>query len=346
MAVFRALQLGDLLCAVPAIRAMRRAWPDAEIVLIGLPWARAFVDRFGAYLDGFVEFPGWPGLPERTADVGRIPAFLAEIQGRDFDLAIQLHGSGPFVNPLVALFGATWSAGFALPGGYRPDPDLYRDWPDTGLEIHRLLALAEHLGLPSGDDRLEFPVRDDDRRALAILVPSGELAAGTYACVHPGASVGPRRWPADRFAEAADAIAGRGLKVVLTGTAGEAGLCAEVARSMEHPAIDLAGRTELGSLGALLDGARLLVCNDTGVSHIAAGLGLPSVVVSTGDNPSRWAPIDGVRHRVLCRDEGVEAGEVIERIAELLAEEDPRHGRGMALAGDRPTIDPPGRSTA
>ncbi len=332
VAVLRALQLGDLLCAVPALRAMRAAWPGAEIVLIGLPWARAFAGRFAAYVDGFREFPGWPGLPERAPQVGRVPSFLAEIQAERFDLAIQLHGSGPFVNPFVALLGASRCAGFALPGGYRPDPELFCPWPEHGLEIRRLLALVEFLGLPARGEHLEFPVREADRCALATLDGAGALTHGGYACIHPGASVASRRWPAERFAAAADALAARGLSIALTGTAGEAGLCRAVARAMHHPALDLSGRTDLGTLAALLEGARLLVCNDTGVSHVAAGLGLPSVVISTGDNPARWAPIDGRRHRVLCRDTGVGPDEVVALALELLDDGDHHHPEGGNLA--------------
>ena len=200
VAVLRALQLGDLLCAVPALRALRAALPGAEIVLVGLPWARGFVERFARYLDGFVEFPGFPGLPERTPDIGRFPAFLDSMQARRFDLAIQLHGSGPFVNPLVVLFGARRSAGFFLEGDYCPDPETYIPWPDRGLESRRLLGLVESLGAPARGEGLEFPLGEADVRSLLAVEGTDELREAEYACIHPGASVPERRWPASRFA--------------------------------------------------------------------------------------------------------------------------------------------------
>src|SRR4051812_40694597 len=104
IAIFRALQLGDLLCTVPALRALRAVLPRAEVVLIGLPWARSFVCRFERYLDGFIEFPGYPGLPERPPQIDRIPSFLEAVQREGFDLALQMHGNGMITNPLIALF--------------------------------------------------------------------------------------------------------------------------------------------------------------------------------------------------------------------------------------------------
>src|SRR5690242_177756 len=173
--VLRALQLGDMLCAVPALRAFRAAWTDAQIVLVGLPWARAFVERFDRYLDGFREFPGYPGLPEREPAIGEIPAFLAAVEAERFDLALQLHGSGLIVNPLLMLLGATRVAGFYPAGQWCPDPESFRPWPERGLEIRRLLSLAEFLGIPTQGEGLEFPIREADRASLASIMGAEPL---------------------------------------------------------------------------------------------------------------------------------------------------------------------------
>jgi ADP-heptose:LPS heptosyltransferase len=321
LAVLRALKLGDLLVAVPAFRALRAAWPKAEILLVGLPWARSFVERYRCYLDGFREFPGYPGLPEREPDVPRIPAFLREMQEERFDLAIQLHGSGSFVNSLTVLLGARRAAGFFVPGEYCPDAELFCPWPTRGREVMRLLALLEFLGLPTQGDHLEFPLRDEDFRALDQLEGAKALRAGEYICLHPGASVPERRWPPEWFAGIGDALARRGLQPVLTGSAAEADLTASVARAMQAPALNRAGRTDLGTLSALRSRSRLLVCNDTGVSHLADALRVPSVVLSTGNNPERWGPRDRRLHRVLSGTESVRL-DYVTGLAEAMLDHD------------------------
>jgi ADP-heptose:LPS heptosyltransferase len=299
IAVFRALVLGDLLCAVPVLRAVRRAFAQARITLVGLPWARDWVEHVDC-VDDFIAFPGHPELPERACDVAAWPAFLAEVQARRFDLALQLHGSGATVNGLVALFGARRTAGFVNDAAWRPDADApwYAPWPERGHEVERLLALTDWLGLPRDGTQLEFPVRDVDRAALREVWPDAARAR-PYAVVHAGAQLPSRRWPLERFAQVADGLVERGCTVVLTGTADERERVARLSAAIRHPCVNLAGRTSLWTLGALVEGAAHLVCNDTGVSHVAAALGTPSVVISSGGDALRWAPFDRSRHTVL-----------------------------------------------
>jgi ADP-heptose:LPS heptosyltransferase len=318
IAVLRALALGDLLCAVPALRAIRAAWPAAEIALIGLPWAREFTARFGQYVDRFIEFPGYPGLPEREPLIGEIPGFLAEMQRERFDLAIQLHGSGTIVNEVVALLGAQRTAGFFPQSYYCPNRATFVEWPEHGLEVQRLLALPRALGLPDCGEELELPLDASDFVAAAKLEPKC-LSGERYVVIHPGASTPARRWPAERFAYIADQLADRGMQVVLTGVASEAALVNLIAESIQHRVTNLVGATNLGTLGALVARAALVVANDTGISHVAAALRTPSVIISTANNPARWAPVDCRRHRVLCSASGVSADEVLRAAEQQLA---------------------------
>jgi ADP-heptose:LPS heptosyltransferase len=311
IAVLRALQLGDMLCAVPALRALRSFAPHTEIVLIGLPWAREFARRFRAYLDDFIELPGYPGLPERPVDLGAVPAFLATAQARRFELAIQMHGNGCITNPLIALLGARHQAGFYRPGQYCPDPARFLPYPEDQHEIRRHLLLMHFLGVSPAGDHLEFPIEDHDLDALAAIPEAAEVTRGEYACLHPGGRTADRRWPPRRFAAVADALAARGLGIVLTGSAEEETLVRDVEGAMRAPAVQLAGRTSLGVMAALLRGARLLICNDTGISHLAAAVSTPSVALFTASQRSRWAPLDRARHRAVVPPDD---SELVERV--------------------------------
>lgn len=134
----------------------------------------------------------------------------------------------------------------------------------------------------------------EDRRELERSGVGAGLAPGGDICVHPGARTRDKCWPARLFAAVADALAGEyGLAVVLTGSAAEAGLTAAVADQMRR--------------------ARLLICNDTGVSHIAAGLRLKSVVVFSKADLKRWAPLDQRRHRCLWDPAGERPDAVLEQ---------------------------------
>lgn len=292
IAVLRALGgIGDVLCVVPALKRLRAVCPNARVTYVGLPQIEDVVARYPALIDRFVAFPGFPGVPEYPF----YPLALTEwLQARraevPFDLAIQLHGSGSVTNVFAGLLGAKRQLGYHVPGLWRPDPTSL-PFPDSLSEIERWTALVDTLGITDVDDALEFPVGDDARAAVRAMLPPGR-----YAVVHAGASDVRRRWPTDRFAALADALAGQGLAVVLTGTANEADAVAAVAAAMHTSPINLCGKTTLDQAAALVETAQIVITNDTGTSHLAAALRVPSVVIFIASDPARWAPANAARH--------------------------------------------------
>jgi ADP-heptose:LPS heptosyltransferase len=305
IAVVRALPgVGDLLCAVPALRALRMRWPAAHVTLVGLPAAAWFPARYTGLVDGLLIAAGVAGLPEIESDDDALADFRAAAVARRFDLALQLHGSGGASNPLTALLGARHQVSAFAPGSPRPAGTAV-PYPDGVPEVERLLTVTRAAGAPDAGYDLAFPLGPDDRDAVRTLLGRGagdgdDDPAARYVCLHPGASRPANRWDPAAFAAVGDHVAATGLRIVLTGTAAERDVVAEVAHRRRGPSLDLAGRTSIGSLAALFAGAALVVTNDTGASHLAAAVRAPSVVVFAPDgDPVRWAPMDRERHRAV-----------------------------------------------
>jgi ADP-heptose:LPS heptosyltransferase len=292
--VFRALQLGDMLCHIPAMRALRRAYPQATIVLTGLPWAKSLIGRFPDYFDDFIWFPGYPGLPEQPVDPVMFASFLNKIQNRHFDLVLQMQGNGTIVNAMVELFEAHYTSGFYFPGDYAPNQNYFMPYPDQGPEIERHIRLMEFLGIPSQGTSLEFPITPQDHQDYDDL--KLHLRHTEYVCIHPGSRGSWRQWPARHFAAVADYAVACGFDAVLTGTKDESDIVNEVISHMKQPAINLAGKTSLGAIGVLIDNAYALISNCTGVSHMAAAFKTPSIVISMDGEPERWGPINKKVH--------------------------------------------------
>lgn len=296
IAVFRALQLGDMLCVIPAIRALRKAYPNAEITLLGLPWAQSFVKRFSHYFDRFIHFPGCNGLPEQSYDEQSLRSFIKQMKKENFDLVLQMQGNGTIVNPLMFLFDAKNVAGFYNDESYVAS-DLFLKYPNHGHEIKRHLALMNFLGIQSAGTALEFPLTEKDYRDYTnLLIP---ITENQYVIVHPGSRGSYRQWPPQFFAALADYCIEQNFTVVVTGTEDEKLITQELLKCMHHPAIDLTGKTNLGAAAALIQNAFMLIANCTGVSHIAAALKTPSVIISMDGEPERWAPLNKKIHRTI-----------------------------------------------
>jgi ADP-heptose:LPS heptosyltransferase len=259
------------------------------------------VRRQHAYVDEFLPFPGHSDVPERPpppADVWQ--AFLAAARARRFDLAAQMYGALAAANRVTEQLGARIVGGFVTPGAHDAPLATHLPYPFRAHEIDRHLRLVEFLGAAPDGRHLEFPLTEEDRReATAVL--AGRTG---YAVVHPGATAASRRWPAQRFATVADGLAERGVPVVLTGVRGEKDLVAEVAERMRRPALELAGRTSLGGAAAVVDGARLVVSNDTGIVQVAVARRVPTVTVYLAGDAARWRGADRRRHRAAAVDVG------------------------------------------
>lgn len=299
IAVVRALHLGDLLVAVPGLRALRAGFPEAEITLIGLPWAAEFVRRFRHYLDRFVEFAGYDGISEVEYVPARTECFLQEQRGYGYDLVVQMHGSGQASNPLALAIGAEATAGY-----YEGEPPagltIGAPYPDDQPEVLRHLGMAHLLGCPDRGAELEFPLTDEDRAEAAALLNRLSGSGRPWIGIHPGARPPSRRWPAAYFARAANECVRRfGARIVLTGGPGEESTARAVIERMETRPVSVAGETSLGGLAALISELDLFISNDTGPAHVAEAVGTPSVTIFGSADHRRWSPLNQERHRVV-----------------------------------------------
>jgi ADP-heptose:LPS heptosyltransferase len=266
--VLRALGLGDLLTIVPALRGLRNAYPDDRVVLAAPEALRDLVGLIDA-VDELLPTAGlgalrWHGAPPK--------------------LAVNLHGSGPeSIRDLLAA-----RPGTVLSHHHPAFPDLPGpEWHDDMHEVGRWCRL------------LRFGRIDADPTALLLPVPPEPAPESNVVVLHPGAAYPARRWPSERFARVARELGADGHRVVITGTRGEIPLANAVAEQAGlPPSAVYAGRTGLAQLAALVAGAALVVCGDTGVGHLATAFGTPSVLLFGPTPPHRWGPPAAAKHHV------------------------------------------------
>jgi ADP-heptose:LPS heptosyltransferase len=297
IAVLRASAVGDYMVALPALHALRRAYPDAHIALMGRRWHVDFLRGRPGPVDEAVEVPPVPGLnlpADAAADGAAAQRFIGHWREQGLDLALQLHGGGRYSNPFLRALRARVSAGMRSPDAEPLDVNLpYHD--DHHPAALQLLECVSLVG--AGSARLEEPLAlrpEDLREADALLPPEGR----PLVVLQPGASHPHKRWSPARFAAVGDAFAARGACVAVNGSADEAQLTAAVCGAMRAPALDLAGRLSVGGLAALLARAHLLVSNDTGPAHLARAVGTPTVTVFWVANARSFGPLATRWHRI------------------------------------------------
>lgn len=205
VAILRTSRIGDFLCAVPALRALRARLPGAEISMIMLPLLSDLARRL-PYLDRVWNFPGFPGLADHLFEAHTAVHFLQQMQRENFDLAVQMQGTGVYSNTFTLLLGARWTAGFIRPGDPPGLLDAALPYPHHLHEVHCVLALTDFLGAPATGEELEFPLNElVRRRALSFLSHWPRPWIG----LHPAARDPVRCWPLQRYSALAEQLLAR-----------------------------------------------------------------------------------------------------------------------------------------
>jgi len=294
IAVFRALQLGDLLCALPAIACIKKNFPSATLYVIGLPHMEALMRRY-AFVDGLIVFPGYLGLPEQPEPTcEKQEEFIATMCEMSFDVLFQMHGDGTLVNDLLKRWKAKRLIGFC-PQAYMAGED-WMVYPEGLHEVERHLQLLDYVGLiVSKEDRhMLYPLSKEDWDSFENLKVSRGLSH--YVIVHVGSRHTARQWPLENFRILTQFLQQKGWQIVLTGSMAESELVHKMEQMLDREVINLAGQTDLGQLGCLVRNAGIVLCNCTGISHVAAALETKSIVISLDGEPERWGPINKELH--------------------------------------------------
>lgn len=276
VALLRASRIGDFLCAMPALRALRAKLPEAEVSMITLPLLEEIAAR-SPYIDRVLTFPGFPGLADQFFEARSTVRFLQQMQEEEFDLAIQMQGTGVYSNSFVLLLGASASAGFIRPGDSPGLLDAALPYPHGVHEIHCVQALTTFLGAPPRGDELEFPLWPTDREAATALLSD---APQPWIGLHPSSRDQARRWPLERFALLGNALLKQyGGSVLLLGDEEAQEAAHALQRRLTGPCLDLTGQTSLPVLGAIIARLTILITNDSGPAHIAYALRAPVVTL-------------------------------------------------------------------
>lgn len=292
--VLRGGGLGDLIFAIPAMAALKAAYPGAAITLLGTPIHKALLAAVTSPVDEVCVLPYSEGVRPGTEDPAELDRFFEEMRSREFDLAVQVHGGGRYSNPFLLRLGARHTVGTRTADAAsleRTVPYLYYQ--------HEPLRAVEVAGFAGA-----FPVDLEAR-----LEPVEGLRAGAagvdddggqpLVVIHPGATDPRRRWPAERFAELAAACAADGSRVVIVGDESEQGLAARIAALAGSGAVhSVAGTLDMSGLVALLADAAVVVGNDSGPRHLAQALGVPTVGIFWAGNVINAGALGRSLHRV------------------------------------------------
>jgi len=279
--------IGDTLLAQPLLARLKKKLPGAVIDALAPGWTAPVLRRMPE-INEVIEAPfghGELGLLARWR-LGR------SLRSRGYDEAIVLPNT--FKSALIPFFaGIPLRAGFVGESRYGLLNLTHKlDAKRLPLMAERYAQLAEKPGVPPARPLPEVRLRIDQANLLVTLNRLGLSRAKPVVAFCPGAEYGPsKRWPARHFAVLARKLAAQGCAVWLFGSEKDRDIGEEIVRSSGGAATNLCGRTDLASAIDLLSLAEVVVSNDSGLMHVAAGVGRPVVALYGSSSPEHTPPL-------------------------------------------------------
>ena len=275
--------IGDVVHAIPVWRVLHKRWPGAKISWLVAPTCANLIEGLDELELILFERKRLGKAWKSREAMKELRAFQRSLRDRQVDLVVDLQGllrSGWFAwctrAPARVGFANAREMGWMF---YTHRVSIYT------MEEHAILRnmkLAAALGCDPNDIGFEFPITEDDREAGRRLVPGEE----PFALICPGANWPSKRWPVERFAELPRELKGRlGLRTFVAGGPDDVALGKQI-----PDATSICGQTTLRQLAAVMERATIIVTNDSGPMHIAAGLGRPLVCIFGPTNPVRTGP--------------------------------------------------------
>jgi len=281
--------LGDSVMAMPALRRLIDTHPANRFTMLVKPTLQPLWQMFPGLANVRPLRSGLRGLAQTVLQLRREHWHAAYVLQHSSRSAITTTCAG--IPDRIGTRGhELWpllTRAVPLP----PDPHHHQS-----LEYASLFDISFN-GVQPMPPRLEIP-REAEQAANAVVDGPGPLLA-----LIPGAARGPsKRWPSRAFAAAGRRLAEEtGARCVILGSSGDSAICRSTCDAIGPPAIDLAGRTTLPELAALLRRCRVAITNDSGGMHLAAAMGTPVVAVFGMTDPRRTGPL-GSGHRIVCAE--------------------------------------------
>jgi ADP-heptose:LPS heptosyltransferase len=298
IAVLRCGALGDFIVTLPAFKAIREAYPEAEIILLGKPWHRKFLAAGRTPINRVIVVPVKKGIREENNEMENeeaIELFFGAMQDEQFDIAINFQGNGVSANPFIKKLNAGFTIGLTSENAERLDRDINFYYYQN--ETIRFIEVAKLIGADTSDLEPEIKIFEQDYEEAEEII---QAINKPFVVLQPCAVDIRRMWPVENYAPLANALKQKNFEVVFTGSAEDRNVVDKIIASMKYTAVNTCGEINLGGLTAVLSKAALVIGADTGPLHLARAVNTPTVGIYWAPNLINWGPVTrSIHHPVV-----------------------------------------------